>query len=146
MGRIVGLDVGSKRIGVAVSDELGLIARPLGVVSRRSYNKDAAAIAEIVAAEMADRLVVGLPLGLAGGSTQQTERTRRFAEVLQARVPVPVDLWDERLTTVIAQRMGPPDRESRRAGRLDTVAAAVMLQSYLDSRRTPSAGPPSSPL
>lgn len=146
MGRIVGLDVGSKRIGVAVSDELGLIARPLGVVPRRSYNKDMAAITEIVTAEEADRLVVGLPLGLAGGSTEQTRRTLRFAEVLQTRVSVPVDLWDERLTTVTARRMTPPDRGSRRAGRLDTIAAAVMLQGYLDSRRgpsTPASSPPS---
>lgn len=145
MGRIVGLDIGSKRIGVAVSDELGLIARPLRVVPRRSYNKDVAAIAEIVAAEEADRLVVGLPLGLAGGSTEQTRRTLRLAEVLQARLPVPVDLWDERFTTVTARRMAPPERRTRRAGSLDPIAAAVMLQGYLDSRRRPSVVPSSPP-
>lgn len=133
--RVVGLDVGSKRIGVAVSDELGLTASPGGAILRRSYNKDAAAVAQLVADVNAERIVVGLPLGLSGKPSDQTKRVQRFAAMLATRAPVPVELWDERLTTVVASRMMPPGPEARRSGQLDALAAALILQSYLDHQR-----------
>ena len=142
VARIIALDVGSKRIGVAASDEIGIIATPRGLIRRQSYNRDAAAIGKLVEQEQAERVVVGLPTGLSGRPTEQTRRAKRFAEVLASRLSVPVELWDERLTTVMAQRLRPglartPDRE---AESIDAVAAALILQSFLDrrSRSSPS--------
>lgn len=151
-GKVIGLDVGSKRIGVALSDDLGLLASPHGFIQRRSYNSDAAQIAALVESSGAGCIVIGLPLGLAGGATEQTERVRRFGQMLETRVSVPVDWWDERLTTVTAETIERRNRASRvpgtrsrstqgsalRAGvppgRLDELAAALLLQGYLDSR------------
>jgi putative Holliday junction resolvase len=132
VARIIGLDVGSKRIGVAISDELGVLASPRGAIHRLSYNKDAAAIASLVLESEAECVVVGLPLGLSGHETDQTRRVRQFAEMLASRITVPVELWDERLTTVAAQAIAPLDRAARKAGLLDAVAAALILQGYLD--------------
>jgi len=134
VARVVGLDFGSKRIGVALSDELGVLATPRGAIHRQSYNKDAAAISALVEEFAVERIVVGLPLGLSGHATDQTRRVEQFAEMLASRVTVPVELWDERLTTVIAQSIVPSDRASRQAGHLDAVAAALILQGYLDHR------------
>ncbi|MPZ13935.1 MAG: Holliday junction resolvase RuvX [Chloroflexi bacterium] len=137
MGRVVALDVGTKRIGVAVSDELRILATPTGAIRRHSYNKDAAAIAQIVRETQAERIVVGLPIGLSGGLTEQTRKTQRFAEMLASRVLVPVELWDERLTTWSALKtLSLEDRG--RPGRRDAVAAAFILQGYLDHRRASS--------
>ena len=126
MARIIALDVGSKRIGFAVSDELGVIATPRGLVHRQSYNKDAAAIGEIVGQEQAERVLVGLPTGLSGRPTDQTRRSERFAEMLASRLSVPVELWDERLTTVMARRIRPSATRNpaREAESIDAVAAA----------------------
>jgi putative Holliday junction resolvase len=137
----VGLDVGSKRIGVAVSDDLGVIAAPRGAILRQSYNKDATAILELVQEVDAQRVVVGLPLGLSGHPTEQTRRVQRFAEMLATRVPVPVELWDERLTTAAASRLNPPDPGARRSGRLDALAAALILQGYLDGHPNQNPAP-----
>ncbi|MBM2809419.1 MAG: Holliday junction resolvase YqgF [Chloroflexi bacterium] len=134
MARILALDVGSKRIGLAVSDELGVIATPRGALQRRSYNKDAAAIDELLHDLDAARIVVGLPTGLSGRPTEQTKRVERFAAMLASRVSVPVDLWDERLTTAMARSTGQISNQDRRTGRLDALAAAYILQSYLDRR------------
>jgi len=128
LARVIGLDVGRKRIGVAVSDELGILATPRGVILRRSYNKDAAEIQALVSAAEAEAIVVGLPLGLSGGATDQTRRTQRFAEMLASKIGVPVSMWDERFTTAEAQTIGPPERD-------DEIAAAIILQGFLDSRR-----------
>ena len=141
---MIGLDVGSKRIGVAISDELAVLATPRGAIARRSYNKDAAAIAEIVEAAAAERIIVGLPLGLSGAASKQTEQVQRFAAMLAERVDVPVELWDERLTTVMAHSIVPSSRQARRAGAVDAVAAAFILQGYLDHSSSRAFSPPSS--
>lgn len=138
MGRAIGLDVGSKRIGVAVSDELGLIATPRGAVRRRSYNRDAAEILDLVRETEADRVVVGLPLGLSGRATEQTARITRFADMLASRLPVPVEFWDERLTTAAARAIPSASSRPRAQGYLDAVAAALILQGYLDHQRQSS--------
>ncbi len=145
MARVIALDVGSKRIGFAVSDEIGVIATPRGLIHRQSYNRDATAIADLVEREQAERVIVGLPTGLSGLPTEQTRRVERFAEMLASRLPVPVELWDERLTTVMARRISPRSTRTpeRDAQSVDAVAAALILQSYL--ARPSRSSPPDSP-
>jgi putative holliday junction resolvase len=138
MGRILALDVGSKRIGLAVSDELQIISTPRGALLRRSYNKDAAAIGQLLNDLDAERIVVGLPTGMSGRPTEQTKRVERFAEMLASRVSVPVEFWDERLTTVMAHAAGQTSLQDRRSGRVDALAAAFILQGYLDHQSSSS--------
>ena len=137
MARILALDVGSKRVGVACSDELAIIATPLGTLRRASYNRDAALIAALVAEKAAECVVVGLPTSLSGQASAQTRRIERFAEMLATRISVPVVLWDERLTTVMAKAINASD--------LDAVAAAFILQNYLDARSQIEPGPAEPP-
>ncbi len=133
MARILALDVGSKRIGVAVSDELGLLASPLRAIVRQSYNRDIAAILALIRELDVERVVVGHPIGLAGQVTSQTRQTEAFARKLADRIPVPLELWDERHTSSAAQQIVGSSPEARRSGRIDAVAAAIILQSYLDN-------------
>jgi putative holliday junction resolvase len=133
MGRLLALDVGSKRIGVAVSDELGILASPHGVITRRSYNRDATAIATLIEELAVDRVIVGHPIGLAGQTTQQTRATEEFVRILADRIAVPITLWDERHTSTAAREIVGTSVEARRSGRVDAVAAAIILQSFLDT-------------
>ena len=135
MTRVVGLDLGARRIGVAVSDPTGTVASPHEVLERTG-NREAehAAIARIVQELGAERVVVGLPLSLSGGSGPAAEAASEEAEALAKVVGVPVETSDERFTTVTAQRSlieGNVRRRDRK-GSVDKVAAAVMLQSWLD--------------
>jgi putative Holliday junction resolvase len=135
--RVVGIDLGTRRIGVAVSDPTGTLASPYEVVERRK--DDAATYAElarIVGDVEAERVVVGLPLSLSGETTRAAEAARAEARALEAVLPVPVELWDERLTTVTAERgmMELKMRADARRRVVDKVAAAVLLQSWLDSQ------------
>ncbi len=125
------LDVGARRTGVAVSDELGLYAhaRPALKGGTRALLD---ALPPLVDAENIDEVVVGLPLTLAGEDSAQTAATRAFVERLRERLDVPVTTWDERLTSVEAARYVPSDRH--RDGALDSAAAALLLQAVLDSR------------
>lgn len=134
-GRLLGLDVGDKRIGVAVSDETALIATPLQVVKRGSG--DRAEIARLTREWNTERLVVGLPTGLSGREGPQAASVRVYAEALAAALDLPLVYWDERLTTAIAERalIEAGHRRARRKERIDAVAAAVILQSYLDAAR-----------
>ena len=129
--RLMALDVGSRRTGVAVSDELGLYAhaRPALKGGTRALLD---ALPPLVDAENIDEVVVGLPLTLAGEDSPQTAATRAFVERLRERLDVPVTTWDERLTSVEAARYVPSDRH--RDGALDSAAAALFLQAVLDSR------------
>lgn len=133
--RILAIDVGDRRVGVAISDPLGHWARPLTVLQRRSKQHDYEAIARLVQEHEADLVVVGHPLELSGEVGPQARRVERYAAGLAAQIPVPVVLWDERLSTAEAERIlhesGETSRQYR--GRLDAVAAAVILQSYLDA-------------
>jgi putative Holliday junction resolvase len=133
--RVIGLDLGSKRIGVAVSDRSGTIATPLAVLQRRgNHAADHRAIAALVAEEEAERLVVGLPLGLDGGVGPAARSALAEAEELATVVTVPVETFDERLTTVSADRalIEAGLRAPARRTVVDKVAAAVMLQAWLD--------------
>lgn len=138
--KVLALDVGERRIGVAVSDPTGTLARPLKALARGSREEDVTAIAALVAAEGAELVVVGRPLSLDGSEGPQARRVARYAEMLAARLPVPVVLWDERYTTaeaeeILRRRSEKQRRHARAVGDLDAIAAAVILQSYLDSGR-----------
>lgn len=136
--RVVGVDLGTKRVGIAVSDPTGTLASPYAVIERKG---DAAAlratIAAIVAEVGAERVVVGLPLSLDGHAGPAAQAAAAEAEALATAVPVPVDTFDERLTTVTADRalMATGKRAPARRQVVDQAAAAVMLQSWLDGQK-----------
>ncbi|MER3398662.1 MAG: Holliday junction resolvase RuvX [Chloroflexota bacterium] len=135
--RVLGLDVGRRRIGVAVSDPTGLIASPLEVIQVRSLKGAISRVLDICREQQAELIVVGLPVSLAGELGPQAREVLEFTEALRRRSPVPVETWDERLSTVGATRLlqaGGYDSRTMR-DRLDAAAAAFMLQGYLDSRR-----------
>jgi putative holliday junction resolvase len=123
--RVLALDFGPARTGVAVSDPTGTVARPIGVVERAATEDGFARIAELVSQTAADRIVVGMPLTLRGERGLQAEQTERFVEALAERVPVPVVTFDERFTTDLAQQS--PSRSDE-----DARAAAHLLSSYLE--------------
>jgi len=137
MGRALALDIGEKRIGVAVCDETGALARPLATITRASKREDFERIARLAQEWNAERVVAGYPRSLSGDEGPQARRVRRYVEALAATLPVPVELWDERYTTVEAagrlQEAMP--RKPRDRGQLDAAAAAIILQDYLDTRR-----------
>jgi putative holliday junction resolvase len=120
--KVLALDYGAARTGVAVSDPTGTLARPLRVVERAASEEGMKELAELVRAEEAERVVVGLPLTLRGERGSQAEETERFAEALEAILDVPVERFDERFTTTLA---GPGGDEDARA-------AAHLLTSYLE--------------
>jgi putative Holliday junction resolvase len=130
---VLGLDVGGKRIGVAVSDELGTIASPVGFVARGAG--DRREFRTLLGRYGAAKLVAGLPAGLSGREGPQAADARAYAEALAHDLDVPLEFWDERLTTAIAERslIASGTRRDKRRERVDAVAAAVMLQSYLDA-------------
>ena len=137
-GRAMGLDVGERRIGVAIADELGLIASPLTVVTRRPG--DLLEIRDLAREKGVDRVVVGLPMGLSGREGPQAAAVREFAEELRAVLAESPRLvfWDERLTTAVAERAlrERGGRRNRQKGEVDAMAAAVILQGYLDAARS----------
>jgi len=139
MARVLGVDLGSRRIGLAISDPGGVIASPLRVLERvGDVDRDRAAIVAAAREEAAETIVVGLPTEMSGrkGAAAQAATVERDA--IAALAPdLTVELVDERMTTVIAQRamVGAGVRRKDRRGRVDKVAAAVILQSYLDARR-----------
>ena len=137
MGRILALDVGEKRIGVAVSDETATLARPLTTITRASRREDYGRIAQLAAEQRAERVVAGYPRSLSGAEGPQAQRVRRYVEALAQGLSVPVEMWDERYTTVVAtERLRDAGSRRRRdRGQLDAAAAAVLLQDYLDACR-----------
>ena len=136
-GRAMALDVGERRIGIAIADELDTIASPLTVVARRPG--DLEEIIGMARSRGVNRLVVGLPTGMSGREGSQAASVRAFAADLRAlgEPEVQVDFWDERLTTALAER-SLRERKTRRRrpkGDVDAVAAAFILQGYLDAHR-----------
>jgi putative holliday junction resolvase len=130
--KVLALDYGSARTGVAVSDPTGTLARPLEVVERAASEAGLARLAELVRAEGAERVVVGLPLTLRGEHGLQAQETERFVEALRAAVDVPVESFDERFTTTLAgQDAGGAAEDAR--------AAAHLLASYLQWTSRPRA-------
>ena len=133
----MGLDVGDKRIGIALSDEGAVIASPKETLERRGNRKDIAHLLELTQREDVNEIVVGMPLSLNGSEGPQAQKVRRFIEALKAETDIPVATWDERLTTVGAERALLLANVSRakRKQTIDRVAAALILQGYLDSKR-----------
>lgn len=133
---MLGVDYGESRVGLAVSDATGAIAMPLEVLDGKgSLEADAAAVADVARREKAEKIVVGLPRRLSGEEGVAAQRAAEFAHLLEVASGLPVVLWDERLTTAMAQRAliaADVSRAGRRS-RVDKVAAALILQSYLDA-------------
>jgi putative Holliday junction resolvase len=132
--RILAIDFGMKRMGVAVSDALGITAQGLPTLQRAHLEDDLQKVKELTEEYSAVRVIVGNPIGHGGGETTMSRRAGKFAEKLRRRVSCPVELWDERLTSVEANRSlratGLSPGKRQRA--VDRVAATLLLQSYLD--------------
>ena len=129
---ILGLDVGEKRIGVALAD--GLLAIPLTVIDRAGEEADLERVLALAKEHGVKRIVVGLPRSLDGSIGRQAERVLSFSSALSESTDVPVDTWDERLSTVSAERLllGAGVKRDKRRAQRDAMAAAIILQSYLD--------------
>lgn len=141
MSRVVGIDLGSRRIGVAVSDGLGLTAQPHGTIARKGGVRDLDAIAAVVKSSDAVLVVLGLPLDGDGAEGKAAKSARAFAERLRAALPVPVEMIDESYSTVEAEAVlleADLSREKRRKV-IDRLAAAIILQRWLDQQRAASA-------
>jgi len=133
--RLVALDVGERRVGVAVSDELWLVASPVESVDMKRDGMDR--LVALIERYDPERIVIGLPIGMSGREGPQAAATRAFAQQLRDRIDRPIVFWDERLTTFMADQslIEAGHRRARRKQHVDAVAAALILQSYLDSQR-----------
>lgn len=140
--RILALDHGTKRIGVALSDELGWTAQPLETYERRTLDRDIAHIQDLVRVHEVGRVLLGLPLRLSGDEGPAVQAVRQFVERLEASLSVPVVTWDERMTTKAAEELLIAADMSRRKrkGVVDRIAAAILLQSYLEAHAAAPAG------
>lgn len=136
-GKLLGLDLGTRTIGVAVSDALRYTATPLETIARTRFTADAARLLELIAANNAVALVLGLPLNMDGSEGPRAQSTRAFARNLAHKTPIPIAFWDERLSTSAVTRMliEADTRRDRRAEVVDKLAASYILQGYLDRLR-----------
>jgi len=136
MSRILALDHGTKRIGVAISDEMKMIAQPMEFIPAESMPAVVRRLQEILAEKPSELILVGLPRNMDGTYGPAAENVRKFVEELRQVVTIPVRTWDERLTSTQANRVlvqGKVRREQRKE-KVDAVAAAILLQSYLDAQ------------
>ncbi len=134
MGRLLALDVGEKRVGVALCDETQTLARPLLTLQRASKKEDFAKIVTLCREHSIEKVIIGLPKTLRGEEGPQAQRVRRYALELQAALNLPIDFWDERYSSVDAQeRLALAGRKPRAKGEIDSAAAAIILQEYLDA-------------
>lgn len=135
-GRVLAVDYGRRRMGLAVSDELGLTARPLATLERTNRRDDLRRLRELIRVHHVRRVVVGLPLHLDGGESDMAAEARRFAARLHKGAGLPVTLVDERLTSWEAEQTGsaPAKTPRRRRAQRDQLAAALILRDYLDQQ------------
>lgn len=135
--RIMGLDVGDKTIGVAVSDGLGLTAQGVDVIRRSNAERDFARLSEMVEGFEIELIVVGLPINMDGSIGPRAEKCQHFAQETEKRIGIPVTLWDERLTTMAAEKtlLSADVSRRRRKQVIDKLAATLILQAYLDAQR-----------
>jgi len=134
--RILGLDYGSKRIGVAVCDELGITARGLATITRKNRRHDLEEIARFIRTYAVEKIVIGYPIRLDGTEGIQCDKINKFAQLLESAFSLPVIKWDETLTTKEAEEiliLSNMPRE-RRKSEIDKLAAGLILQGYLDSQ------------
>jgi putative Holliday junction resolvase len=136
-GRVLALDLGKRRIGLALSDELGVTAQGLETLQRTNIREDLARLSQLATEKNVTLLLMGNPLHMSGREGRQAEYTRDFGERLRAATGLPVEFWDERLTTVEAERVLRQSGISiqKRAQAVDRLAAVILLESYLDSRQ-----------
>jgi putative Holliday junction resolvase len=134
--RILGLDYGSKRIGVAVCDELGITAQGLATITRKNRRQDLEEIARFIRAYVVEKIVIGYPIKLDGTEGIQCEKINKFARLLESTFSLPVIKWDETLTTKEAEEIliRSNMRRERRKSVIDKLAAGLILQGYLDSQ------------
>lgn len=136
IARVLGLDVGDRRVGVAVSDERGITAQPVLTLVRSNRRQDLRSLARILRKHACTEIVVGNPLYMSGDLSPQAIKAQAFAEMLRQQFGLPVSLWDERLTTTEAHRLlhlaGRAGSEHKMV--VDQVAAVLILQSFLDAR------------
>lgn len=133
-GKLLGLDLGTKTIGVAVSDSLRLTATPLETIARTKFTADAARIVQLIAENGVAGIVLGLPLNMDGSEGPRAQSTRAFARNLAAKIAVPIVFWDERLSTSAVERMMIEEadmRRDKRAAVVDKLAASYILQGAL---------------
>ena len=136
-GRVMALDLGEKRIGVAVSDELRLVAKSHAVIKRKSRQEDFTRYQQIIAEQHITLLGIGLPITLGGENSEKTTWVRDYADDLRGHITIPITFWDESLTTVEAEASlrARGIRGKKAKARVDAVAAAFILQNYLDVHR-----------
>ena len=135
--RILGLDIGSKRIGVAISDALGIIAQAHSTLEREKCADIVELLKEIVKREGVEEIVVGLPLNMDGSYGSMAKEVISFSDNLKEKLNIPIKLWDERMSTIQVERLmikGDLTRRKRKK-RIDKLAAQVVLQSYLDAQK-----------
>ncbi len=140
--RVLGLDYGEKRIGLAVSDEMGITAQGIPTLTRRSLERDLAALEKIIEQYAVEKIVIGYPLRLDGTAGIQCEKVDRFAAILARRFALPVLRWDETLTTSRAEEILTETRVRRKKRKsvVDKLAAMILLQDYLDRLRRGKTG------
>jgi len=140
--KILGLDMGTKRIGVAVSDPLNITAQGLENIEKTSEQDVVAAVKEIVRVNNIEEIVIGLPLNMDGSEGPKAKEAITFSQTLKTALGLPVHLWDERLTTKQVERIMIEANTSRmkRKTKIDKLAAQLILQGYLDSRPRPEEG------
>jgi len=132
----LGLDVGDKRIGVALSDPDGILASPFTIINRQDESLDMEAIAGIISQHQVKQVIVGLPRSMDGSLGKQAEKVKAFTEKLSGHTHIPVEFRDERLTTILAKHLiRETGRRAKRKVQDDAIAAALILQSYLDEER-----------
>ncbi|HEY4200097.1 MAG TPA: Holliday junction resolvase RuvX [Devosiaceae bacterium] len=138
-GKLLGLDLGTKTIGVAISDAMRYSATPLETIKRTKFTADAERLDELIAANNPVGIVLGLPLNMDGSEGPRAQSTRAFARNLAARITIPIVFWDERLSTSAVTRMliEADTRRDRRAEVVDKLAASYILQGALDRLRRP---------
>jgi len=130
----LGLDIGDKRIGVALSDSESILASPFTIIERSGERQDIEAIINIINEHQVKQIVVGLPRSMNGSIGRQAEKVKAFVQRLCSHTEIPVEFRDERLTTVSARRLmqAAQSKKTKRKARDDAVAAAIILQGYLD--------------
>ena len=137
--RSLGLDIGDKRIGVALSDPDGLLASPFTIINRREEMADIKAITDIISQHQVEQIIVGLPRSMDGSIGKQAEKVKDFTQKLCRHTDVPVEFRDERLTTVLAKRLmqAVKTKKTKEKAQDDAIAAALILQGYLDETHEP---------
>ncbi|MFQ5602012.1 MAG: Holliday junction resolvase RuvX [bacterium] len=137
VNRILAIDYGTKRMGLAMSDPLGILAQRLPTIHYRQLSEALEEIGKIVSENSVSQIIVGNPISLNGAANRTAQKAHEFSRILQEKVNLPVKLWDERLTSVQSERamieMG--ESPGRNKAKIDQLAALFLLQNYLDSRQ-----------